>query len=158
MRTSGSFGQSDEFGPGMNAECYDDDDVCITAVSTRHGDGDYLHSHWSRNGNGGIIIPSWELDLLILFHRWEMAAVNLLICAKRSSSRQSWQELLMQLAEIRTNPMMLVDCSVVVTEDVIPETETGTIISTDNCFVEQSPMRQFKLMSHDVVIINAANL
>ena len=60
MRHSGSFGHSDEFGPGMNAECYADDDVCITAVSTRHGDGDgdYLQSHWSRNGNGGIIIPS----------------------------------------------------------------------------------------------------
>ena len=59
-RSSGSFGQSDDFGPGMNAEGYDDDDVCITAVSTRHGDGDggYLQSHWSRNGNGGILIPS----------------------------------------------------------------------------------------------------
>ena len=44
----------------MNAECYDDDDVCITAVSTTHGDGDggYLQSHWSRTENGGILIPS----------------------------------------------------------------------------------------------------
>ena len=60
MRTSGSFGQSDEFGPEMNTECYDDDDVCITAVSTTHGEGDggYLQSHWSRNGNGGIIVPT----------------------------------------------------------------------------------------------------
>ena len=60
MRTSGSFGQSDEFGPGMDAECYDDDDVCITAVSTRHGDGGggYLQSHWSRTENGGILVPS----------------------------------------------------------------------------------------------------
>ena len=59
-RTSGSFGQSDEFGPGMNAECYDDDDVCITAVSTRHAyvDGGYLQSHWSRNESGGILIQS----------------------------------------------------------------------------------------------------
>ena len=60
MRTSGSFGQSDEFGLGMNAECYVDDDVCITAVSTTHGDGDggYLQSHWSRTENGGILVPS----------------------------------------------------------------------------------------------------
>ena len=60
MITSGSFGQSDEFGPGMSAECYNDDDVCITAVSTRHGDGDgdYIPSHWNRNGNGGILVPS----------------------------------------------------------------------------------------------------
>ena len=64
MRTSGSFGHLDEFGPGMNAECYDNDDVCITAVSTKHGDGDggYLQSHWSRNGNGGILIPSLRVD------------------------------------------------------------------------------------------------
>ena len=64
MRTSGSFGQSDEFGPGMDAECYDDDDVCITAVSTTHGDvdGGYLQSHWSRNGNGGILIPSLGVE------------------------------------------------------------------------------------------------
>ena len=47
--------------------------------------------------------------------------------------------MLMQLAEIKPNPMMLVDCSDVVTEDVIVETETGTIIPTVNCFVEQSP-------------------
>ena len=60
MRSSGSFAQSDEFGPVMDAsnECYDDDDVCITAVSVKHGDGDYLHSHWSRNGNGGSHVPS----------------------------------------------------------------------------------------------------
>ena len=60
MIASGSFGLSDEFGPGMNAECYDDDDVCITAVSTTHGDGDggYLQSHWSRNESGGILVPS----------------------------------------------------------------------------------------------------
>ena len=59
MRASGSFGQSNEFGPGMNAECYDDDDVCITAVSSRHADGDggYLQSHWSRTENGGIFVP-----------------------------------------------------------------------------------------------------
>ena len=36
--------------------------------------------------------------------------------------------MLMQLAEIKTNPMMLVDCSEV-TDEVIPDTETGTIIS-----------------------------
>ena len=40
----------------MNAECYDDDDVCITAVSTRHGDGDWIDPHWSRNGND--LVPS----------------------------------------------------------------------------------------------------
>ena len=46
----------------------------------------------------------------------------------------------MKLAGIKTNPMMLVDCSEV-TEEVISETETGMTISTDNCFIEQSPMR-----------------
>ena len=28
----------------------------------RYGDGGYLQSHWSRNGNGGIIIPSLGVD------------------------------------------------------------------------------------------------
>ena len=95
----------------------------------------------AETATAALLFRHWELIMLILFRHWEMVAMNLLISLKDCNNHQSWQEMLMQLAEIKPNPMMLVDCSDVVTEDVIVETETGTIIPTINCFVEQSPRR-----------------